>query len=161
MSARFFKPIAERLGKAGLLKENDSGFRRVVVEKPFGRDYASAKDLNTSLLTFRPTSSRSIVSSHFLGKDTVQSILAVRFANALFEPIWRREYIDHVQITAAETIGVEARGGFYELTGAFRDMLPNHLFQLLGMVAMGAAELLRPPRPCATRKPRSWTRSSR
>ena len=73
---------------------------------------------------------------HFLGKDTVQSILAVRFANALFEPVWRREYIDHVQITAAETIGVEGRGRFYEQTGAFRDMVPNHLFQLLGMIAM-------------------------
>src|SRR5258708_34403212 len=73
---------------------------------------------------------------YFRGKDTVPSILAVRFANALFEPIFRREYIDHVQITAAETIGVEGRGGFYEQTGAFRDMLPNHLFQLLGMRAM-------------------------
>src|ERR1700744_4734330 len=135
VSARFFKPIAERLGKVGLLKENDSSFRRVVIEKPFGHDYASAKDLNTSLLTF--ASEQQIYRiDHFLGKDTVQSILAVRFANALFEPVWRREYIDHVQITAAETIGVEARGGFYEQTGAFRDMLPNHLFQLLGMVAM-------------------------
>jgi glucose-6-phosphate 1-dehydrogenase len=135
VSARFFKPIAERLGKVGLLKENDTSFRRVVIEKPFGHDYASAKDLNTSLLTFAKEQQIYRI-DHFLGKDTVQSILAVRFANALFEPMWRREYIDHVQITAAETIGVEARGGFYEQTGAFRDMLPNHLFQLLGMVAM-------------------------
>jgi glucose-6-phosphate 1-dehydrogenase len=135
VSARFFKPIAERLGKVGLLKESDKGFRRIVIEKPFGHDYASAKDLNESLLTFAAESQIYRI-DHFLGKDTVQSILAVRFANALFEPIWRREYIDHVQITAAETIGVEARGGFYEQTGAFRDMVPNHLFQLLGMVAM-------------------------
>jgi glucose-6-phosphate 1-dehydrogenase len=135
VSSRFFKPIVERLGKAGLLKESDQGFRRVVIEKPFGHDYASAKDLNESILKFAGENQIYRI-DHFLGKDTVQSILAVRFANALFEPIFRREYIDHVQITAAETIGVEARGGFYEQTGAFRDMLPNHLFQLLGMVAM-------------------------
>jgi glucose-6-phosphate 1-dehydrogenase len=135
VSARFFKPIAERLGKAALLKESENSFRRVVIEKPFGHDYASAKDLNASLLSV--VNEQQIYRiDHFLGKDTVQSILAMRFANALFEPMWRREYIDHVQITAAETIGVEARGGFYEQTGAFRDMVPNHLFQLLGMVAM-------------------------
>ncbi len=135
VSGRFFKTIVERLGKVGLLKENENSFRRVVIEKPFGHDYASAKDLNESILTFAQENQIYRI-DHFLGKDTVQSILAVRFANALFEPIWRREYIDSVQITAAETIGVEMRGGFYETTGAFRDMLPNHLFQLLGMVAM-------------------------
>ncbi|QIE28459.1 Glucose-6-phosphate 1-dehydrogenase 2 (plasmid) [Caballeronia sp. SBC1] len=135
VSSRFFKPIVERLGRAGLMKESDQGFRRVVIEKPFGHDYASAKDLNESILKFAGENQIYRI-DHFLGKDTVQSILAVRFANALFEPIFRREYIDHVQITAAETIGVEARGGFYEQTGAFRDMVPNHLFQLLGMVAM-------------------------
>lgn len=135
VSGRFFKPIVERLGRAGLLKEADGSFRRVVIEKPFGHDYASAKDLNESILKFAQENQIYRI-DHFLGKDTVQSILAVRFANALFEPVWRREYIDSVQITAAETIGVEARGAFYEQTGAFRDMLPNHLFQLLGMVAM-------------------------
>ncbi|PXW28574.1 glucose-6-phosphate dehydrogenase [Paraburkholderia caballeronis] len=138
VSARFFKPIVERLGKAGLLKQDDDGngpFRRIVIEKPFGTDLASARDLNRHLLTF--VRERQIYRiDHFLGKDTVQSILAVRFANALFEPIWRREYIDSVQITASEMIGVEGRGSFYEQTGAFRDMVPNHLFQLLGMVAM-------------------------
>ncbi|MEQ5844182.1 glucose-6-phosphate dehydrogenase [Paraburkholderia acidicola] len=135
VSSRFFKPIVERLGKVGLLKEGDNVFRRVVIEKPFGTDLASARDLNAHILTYAQESQIYRI-DHFLGKDTVQSILAVRFANALFEPIWRREYIDQVQITAAETIGVEARGQFYEQTGAFRDMLPNHLFQLLGMVAM-------------------------
>ena len=138
VTARFFKPIVEHLGKAGLLKEGEGdagGFRRIVIEKPFGTDLASARDLNAHILSYADESQVYRI-DHFLGKDTVQSILAVRFANALFEPIWRREYIDSVQITAAETIGVEGRGKFYEQTGAFRDMLPNHLFQLLGMVAM-------------------------
>jgi glucose-6-phosphate 1-dehydrogenase len=138
VGAPFFKPIAERLGKAGLLKEGDAangGFRRLVIEKPFGTDLASARDLNAHILSYAQESQVYRI-DHFLGKDTVQSILAVRFANAMFEPIWRREYIDCVQITAAETIGVEGRGKFYEQTGAFRDMVPNHLFQLLGMVAM-------------------------
>ncbi|KAA1010885.1 glucose-6-phosphate dehydrogenase [Paraburkholderia panacisoli] len=138
VSSRFFKPIVEHLGKAGLLKEGEGGsggFRRIVIEKPFGTDLASARDLNAHILSYAKESQVYRI-DHFLGKDTVQSILAVRFANALFEPIWRREYIDSVQITAAETIGVEGRGKFYEQTGAFRDMVPNHLFQLLGMVAM-------------------------
>ncbi|CAG4886219.1 glucose-6-phosphate dehydrogenase [Paraburkholderia saeva] len=136
VTSRFFKPIVEHLGRAGLLKEDEGGgFRRLVVEKPFGTDLASARDLNAHILSYAKESQVYRI-DHFLGKDTVQSILAVRFANAIFEPVWRREYIDHVQITAAETIGVEGRGKFYEQTGAFRDMLPNHLFQLLGMVAM-------------------------
>ncbi|HEY2021595.1 glucose-6-phosphate dehydrogenase [Paraburkholderia sp.] len=138
VSARFFKPIVERLGKTGLLKEGDDangGFRHLVIEKPFGTDVTSARDLNAHILSYASEQQVYRI-DHFLGKDTVQSILAVRFANALFEPIWRREYIDCVQITAAETIGIEGRGAFYEQTGAFRDMVPNHLFQLLGMVAM-------------------------
>jgi glucose-6-phosphate 1-dehydrogenase len=132
----FFKPIVEQLGNAGLLDEQQAhGFRRLVIEKPFGNDLASARELNAHILQY--TSEQQVYRiDHFLGKDTVQSILAVRFANALFEPVWRREYIDSVQITAAETLGVEARGPFYERTGAFRDMLPNHLFQVLAMVAM-------------------------
>ena len=137
VSSRFFKPIVEQLGKAGLLKEGDDGksFRRIVIEKPFGTDLASARDLNEHILS-NAKEEQVYRIDHFLGKDTVQSIMAVRFANALFEPVWRREYIDCVQITASETIGVEGRGSFYEQTGAFRDMVPNHLFQLLGMVAM-------------------------
>jgi glucose-6-phosphate 1-dehydrogenase len=135
VTARFFTTISEQLGRAGLLKEEDGHFRRLVVEKPFGTDLASARELNKRILSYAEESQVYRI-DHFLGKDTVQSILAVRFANAMFEPIWRREYIDNVQITAAETIGVEGRGRFYEQTGAFRDMLPNHLFQLLGMIAM-------------------------
>ncbi|SDB90176.1 glucose-6-phosphate dehydrogenase [Paraburkholderia lycopersici] len=135
VGARFFEPIVERLGKAGLLSEGDGMFRRLVIEKPFGADLASARDLNRHLRTFVKESQIYRI-DHFLGKDTVQSILALRFANAMFEPVWRREYIDSVQITASEVIGVEGRGKLYEQTGAFRDMVPNHLFQLLGMVAM-------------------------
>ncbi|WP_109482327.1 glucose-6-phosphate dehydrogenase [Paraburkholderia sp. C35] len=138
VGARFFRPIVERLGKAGLLKEDkerEGNFRRLVIEKPFGTDLASARDLPAHILQFADESQVYRI-DHFLGKDTVQSILAVRFANAMFEPIWRREYIDSVQITASETLGVEGRGKFYEQTGAFRDMVPNHLFQLLAMVAL-------------------------
>ncbi|MDR5824772.1 MULTISPECIES: glucose-6-phosphate dehydrogenase [unclassified Caballeronia] len=135
VGARFFEPIVEHLGAAGLLEEKDGNFRRIVIEKPFGTDLATARELNACILKYAQETQVYRI-DHFLGKDTVQSILAVRFANAMFEPVWRREYIDNVQITAAETIGVEGRGAFYEQTGAFRDMLPNHLFQLLGMVAM-------------------------
>lgn len=135
VGARFFAPIVEHLGAAGLLEEKGGSFRRLVIEKQFGSDLASAQQLNACILKYANESQVYRI-DHFLGKDTVQSILAVRFANAMFEPVWRREYIDNVQITAAETIGVEGRGRFYEQTGAFRDMLPNHLFQLLGMVAM-------------------------
>jgi len=134
VGAQFFEPIVERLGKAGLLEQN-GGFRRLIVEKPFGSDLASARELNAHILRFAQESQVYRI-DHFLGKDTVQSILAVRFANAMFEPIWRREYIDSVQITAAETLGVEGRGQFYERTGALRDMVPNHLFQLLAVVAL-------------------------
>src|SRR5207344_464236 len=110
-------------------------WRRVVVEKPFGHSLQSARELNVDILrTLHEDQIFRI--DHFLGKDTVQSIMAFRFANGLFEPIWNRDRIDHVQITASETVGVELRGGFYEATGALRDMVPNHVFTLLSMVAM-------------------------
>lgn len=135
VGARFFGPIADRLGEAGLLKETDADFRRVVIEKPFGSDLASAQALDQRIL--KAASEQQFYRiDHFLGKETVQSVMAIRFANALFEAVWCNDYIDHVQITAAETIGVEARGAFYEPTGALRDMVPNHLFQLLCMTAM-------------------------
>ncbi|GJE53677.1 glucose-6-phosphate dehydrogenase [Methylobacterium thuringiense] len=135
VAARFFGPVVDGLGKAGLLKQTDDAFRRVVIEKPFGSDLASAKALNGRILR-QADESQFYRIDHFLGKETVQSIMAIRFANGLFEPLWRREYVDHVQITAAETVGVEMRGSFYEPTGALRDMVPNHMFQLLCMVAM-------------------------
>jgi len=131
---RFFAPIVEGLGKAKLLEEKE-GFRRVIVEKPFGHDFDSAKKLNACLLEWMSEDQIYRI-DHFLGKETVQNIMALRFANGLFEPIWNRDRIDHVQITVAETIGIGKRGGFYEKTGALRDMVPNHLFQLLAMTAM-------------------------
>ncbi len=134
-SPRFFPEVAQRLGQAGLLDEFAGGFRRVVVEKPFGTDLASAEALNTRLL--KVMGERQIYRiDHYLGKETVQNILVSRFSNGLFESFWNNHYIDHVQITAAETVGVETRGAFYDSTGALRDMVPNHLFQLLAMVAM-------------------------
>ncbi len=131
---RFFAPIAGRLGEAGLVKD-DRGFRRVIVEKPFGHDLQSARDLNAYLLTYLKEDQIYRI-DHFLGKETVQNIMALRFGNGLFEPIWNRDRIDHVQITVAESIGIEGRGNFYEKTGALRDMMPNHLFQLVAMTAM-------------------------
>ncbi|MFT0878815.1 glucose-6-phosphate dehydrogenase [Rhodopseudomonas sp. G2_2311] len=130
-----FAPIASELGRAGLLEETSGAWRRLVVEKPFGTDLASAKALNDHLL--------SIISEHelyridhYLGKETVQNILVLRFSNGMFEPIWNREHIDHIQITVEEKLGVGHRGNFYDKTGALRDMVPNHLFQLLSLVAM-------------------------
>ncbi len=135
IAARFFGGVVEQLGDAGLLKQEGDDFRRVVIEKPFGSDLASAKVLNTQILTHGDESQFYRI-DHFLGKETIQNIMALRFANGIFEPLWTREHIDHVQITAAETVGVEQRGAFYEPTGALRDMVPNHLFQMLGMIAM-------------------------
>jgi glucose-6-phosphate 1-dehydrogenase len=118
-----------------LLEQKEGIFRRIVIEKPFGSDLASARALNERITKIADESQIYRI-DHFLGKEPVQSIMAMRFGNGLFEPMWRREHVDHVQITAAETIGVEERGGFYEATGAMRDMVPNHLFQLLTMITM-------------------------
>ncbi len=131
---RFFGPVVDELGKAGLVEEK-TGYRRVIVEKPFGHDLESAKALNARLLKWLREDQIYRI-DHFLGKETVQNIMALRFANGLFEPIWNRDRIDHVQITVAESIGMEGRGKFYEQTGALRDMVPNHLFQLIAMTAM-------------------------
>jgi glucose-6-phosphate 1-dehydrogenase len=133
-AAAFFGPIAESLAKAGLLKETE-GFRRIVVEKPFGHDLKSARALNKTLLGVMDESQIFRI-DHFLGKETVQNIMIARFGNAFLEAVWNNRYIDHVQITAAETVDVGTRGAFYDATGALRDMVPNHLFQLLAMVGM-------------------------
>ena len=132
---RFFGPVVAALGAADLTVERKGQWRRVIIEKPFGHDLASAKALNAEILkTLKENQIYRI--DHFLGKETVQNIMALRFANGLFEPLWNRQQIDHIQITAAETVGVEHRGKFYEKTGALRDMVPNHVFQLLAMTAM-------------------------
>jgi glucose-6-phosphate 1-dehydrogenase len=131
----FFATIVQQLGAAGLVHEEDGNWRRVIIEKPFGRDYDSARKLNHDV--------REVLSEkqiyridHYLGKETVQNILVFRFSNGIFEPIWNRRYIDHVQITVSETVGVEQRGGYYETSGTLRDMVPNHIFQLICLTAM-------------------------
>lgn len=126
--------ISQGLGKAGLLKENNY-FRRIIIEKPFGHDLDSAKALNKELLSLVEENQIFRI-DHFLGKETVQNLLAFRFSNGLFEPIWNHLYIDHVQITVAEKLGVELRGGYYEHAGALRDMVPNHIFQVLSLITM-------------------------
>jgi glucose-6-phosphate 1-dehydrogenase len=131
-----FLPISRELGRTGLLREDEGGpWRRLVVEKPFGTDLASAEFLNGELLKILDEHQIYRI-DHYLGKETVQNILVLRFANGMFEPIWNRNHIDHVQITVLEKLGVGHRGSFYDKTGALRDMVPNHLFQLLSLVAM-------------------------
>jgi glucose-6-phosphate 1-dehydrogenase len=133
---RFFGPIVEELAAAGLMDENNGQhWRRVIIEKPFGHDLESARALNQQLL--KVVGEHQIYRiDHYLGKETVQNILAFRFANGIFEPIWNRRYIDHVQITVAETVGVESRGSYYDTAGALRDMVPNHIMQLISLTSM-------------------------
>ena len=130
----FFPLIASKLGGAGLDRTDDANVR-IVVEKPFGYNLASARKLNAQLLeVFEEPQIFRI--DHYLGKETVQNLMALRFANSLFEPVWNRNYIDHVQITAAEDIGIEGRAGYYERAGALRDLVQNHMLQLLALLAM-------------------------
>jgi glucose-6-phosphate 1-dehydrogenase len=135
VASQLFGTIVELIGAVGLTKEKDGCFRRVIIEKPFGTDLASARALNARILKVL-SESQIYRMDHFLGKETVQNIMVLRFANGIFEPIWNRDHIDHVQITVAETVGVELRARFYEATGALRDMVPNHVFQLLSLTAM-------------------------
>ncbi len=131
----FYQRIVEQLGAEGLYHRFDPGWQRIIIEKPFGRDFTSAEALNQAI--------NSVVNEndvyridHYLGKETVRNILALRFGNHIFEPLWNRNYIDHVQITVAESIGIEQRGSYYDQAGALRDMVQNHMMQLLSLIAM-------------------------
>ena len=131
----FFGEIVGHLGEAGMAQEEGKNWRRVIIEKPFGHDLASAKALNEQVKGVLKESQIFRI-DHYLGKETVQNLMVLRFANSIFEPIWNRRYIDNVQITAAETVGVGTRAAYYEHSGALRDMVPNHLFQLLSLTTM-------------------------
>ena len=135
VSPIFFGEIVKQLTSAGLTKETDDHWRRVIVEKPFGHDLESANALNREIgACMRENQTFRI--DHYLGKETVQNLMAFRFGNGFFEPLWNNIHIDHVQITVAETVGVEHRGAFYESTGALRDMVPNHILALVSLTAM-------------------------
>lgn len=129
-----FSPIVESLGQLTSCT-NQKAFRRLIIEKPFGADLDSARELNTLIHSYFDESQVFRI-DHFLGKETVQNLMVLRFANSIFEPIWNYKYIDHVQITVSETLGVGTRGGYYDKSGALRDMVQNHLFQLMALVAM-------------------------
>ncbi|MBZ5693956.1 MAG: glucose-6-phosphate dehydrogenase [Acidobacteriia bacterium] len=131
----FFPIVVEQLGAAKLTRQEGPKWKRVVIEKPFGHDLASAVALNHALGHVLEEKQIYRI-DHYLGKETVQNLLAFRFANGIFEPVWNRRYVDHVQVTVAEELGVELRGGYYETAGALRDMVPNHIFQLITLSAM-------------------------
>ena len=130
-----FGPIAQQLHANGLLKETPSVWRRVVIEKPFGHDLASARELNATLSSALAEQQIFRI-DHYLGKETAQNLLVFRLGNSMIEPVWNRTFIDHVEITAAETIGIEGRGAFYETAGAFRDMMQTHMLMLLALITM-------------------------
>jgi glucose-6-phosphate 1-dehydrogenase len=131
-----YPDIVEQIGKAGLNKpDSPDSWVRIIIEKPFGRDLASAVDLNHKVLSVFDENQVYRI-DHYLGKDTVQNLLVLRFGNGIFEPLWNRNYVDHIQITAGETLGVERRGGFYETTGALRDMIQSHVLQLTSLCAV-------------------------
>ncbi len=131
----YFTEIVTRLGQANLLQEPTHYWRRVIIEKPFGHDLESARTLNRDIGKVLNESQIYRI-DHYLGKETVQNLMVFRFANGIFEPVWNRRYVDHVQITVAESVGVEGRGGYYESAGALRDMVQNHLFQVLALTAL-------------------------
>ncbi|MDT7687820.1 MAG: glucose-6-phosphate 1-dehydrogenase [Acidobacteriota bacterium] len=134
VAPEFYAEAVKQLGEAGLTKE-ERGWVRVIIEKPFGTSLESAQELNRQILKHLDEKQIYRI-DHYLGKETVQNLLVFRFANGIFEPMWNRQYIDHVQITNAETVGVEGRGGYYEKSGVVRDMIQNHVFQVLSLVAM-------------------------
>jgi glucose-6-phosphate 1-dehydrogenase len=130
-----YEKIPIFLSSAGLTDEKEGVWRRIIIEKPFGTDYSSAQNLNTSLLKCLKEDQIYRI-DHYLGKETVQNVLVTRFSNGIFEPLWNRNFIHHVEITSSESLGVGSRGGYYDSSGALRDMLQNHLLQLVGLVAM-------------------------
>src|SRR5258708_15767710 len=131
----FFGVIVDNLGASGLAKQDNDHWRRVVFEKPFGSDLDSAKTLNHQVMKVLSEDQIYLI-DHYLGKETVHNLLVFRFSNGIFEPIWNHRYIDHVQITVAETVGVEKRGGYFDMAGTLRDMLPNNLFPLGSLTTM-------------------------
>ena len=158
---KFFGDIVDKLAQHGLMKETPDAFRRVAIEKPFGHDLGSAQALNTRILA-NVAEKQVYRVDHFLGKETVQNILVARFANMMMARLWTADAIDSVQITAAETVGVGTRGKFYDQTGALRDMVPNHLFTMLAMVAMEPpnsldAEAIRDEKGKVLKAIRTWT----
>jgi glucose-6-phosphate 1-dehydrogenase len=138
----FFGPIVRQIDASGLPKSKD-GWTRIIVEKPFGHDLESARQLNKELASVFEESQIYRI-DHYLGKETVQNLLVFRFANSIWEPLWNRQYVDHVQITNAEAIGVEGRGAYYEKAGTVRDMIQNHVFQLTSLIAMEPPATLNP-----------------
>src|ERR1700733_2279303 len=134
-SPNYFGGIVEKLYAAGMMEQSPDHWRRVIIEKPFGHDLESAKALNQQILKVADEKQIYRI-DHYLGKETVQNIMAFRFANGIFEPIWNRRYIDHVQISVAETVGVEGRGSYFDHAGSLRDMVPNHIMQLISLTAM-------------------------
>ena len=131
----FFAEVPKQLKAVGLTDQTEGAWRRLIVEKPFGHDLPTSRELNKELADVL-TEDQLYRIDHYLGKETVQNIMVLRFGNGIFEPVWNRRYIDHVQITVAETVGVETRGGYYETAGALRDMVPNHILQLVALAAM-------------------------
>ncbi len=161
VAPRFYSEAVKQLGQAGLSKPKDNSWVRVIIEKPFGSDLKSARELNQQILEHLDESQIYRI-DHYLGKETVQNLLVFRFANGIFEPMWNRQYIDHVQLTNAEAVGVEGRGGYYETAGVVRDMIQNHVFQVLSLVAMEppvslGAEAVRDEKFKAMRAARGFT----
>jgi len=135
VAPRFFAKVVEQLSTIGLTKQAENAWRRIIIEKPFGHDLASARELNADL-SKHVEESQIYRIDHYLGKETVQNIMVFRFGNSVFEPIWNRRYIEYVQITVAEELGVELRGGYYDQSGVVRDMVQNHILSVLSLIAM-------------------------
>jgi glucose-6-phosphate 1-dehydrogenase len=137
-----FAPIAGKLGESGL-SHSENSFRRLIIEKPFGHDLESGRELNHKLHESFDESQIYRI-DHYLGKETVQNLLVMRFANGIFEPLWNRNYVNHVEVTSAESIGIEGRGAYYDTSELLADMLQNHLLQIVGLTAMEPPSSMEP-----------------